>query len=149
MSLYRVQVSFPLHNEWICRMGLILFAILLTLQIIEIMVFVQAGDVIGWLNVIVLTVLTALAGTAIIRWQGFQAIATLQSSMAAGQTPVAPVVDGIFLLVAAPLMMTPGFITDGLGFLMLVPPVRHAVARVALKRLKRAMENGDVTIMRP
>jgi UPF0716 protein FxsA len=58
------------------------------------------------------------------------------------------VVDGVFLLVAAPFLLTPGFVTDAVGFALLTPPVRHTIARHALKRLQRAVQNGQVTIVR-
>ncbi|MEM6649775.1 MAG: FxsA family protein [Pseudomonadota bacterium] len=130
-------------------MALILFLILLALPVIEIIIFVQAGAQIGWVSVILLTILTAVLGTLLIRVQGFQALNSLRQSMAEGRPPVAPMVDGIFLLLAAPLMMTPGFVTDGLGFLLLVPPIRYFIARHALKRLKQASDKGNITIIRP
>ncbi|WOI53272.1 FxsA family protein [Parvularcula sp. LCG005] len=130
-------------------MALLIFAVLFGLPILEVAVFLKAADAIGWLNVIFMTILTAVAGTAIIRWQGLAAIRELQRTVADGRPPVAPAVDGVFLLLAAPLMMTPGFVTDTLGFLLLVPPVRHAIARWALGKLKRSMDNGRVTIIRP
>ncbi len=129
-------------------MALILFLVLTGLPILEIMVFIQAGGSIGWINVVLLTILTALTGTAIIRWQGFQALMQARAAMADGEAPVAPVVDGVFLLVAAPLMMTPGFITDGIGFALLVPPIRREIARWALRKFRRAQERGTVTIIR-
>lgn len=129
-------------------MALILFLVLIGLPIIEIMVFIQAADSIGWLSVIGLTILTAVLGTALIRIQGFAAVTQLRASMQDGRAPVEPVVDGVFLLVAAPLMMTPGFVTDAIGFALLVPPVRHAIARWALAKLKRSVDSGRVTIIR-
>lgn len=129
-------------------MALILFLALIILPILEIMVFVKAGAAIGWLSVIALTILTALLGTALIRLQGFEALQKLRGDMQDGRAPVEPVVDGAFLLIAAPLMMTPGFLTDTIGFLLLVPPIRHAIARAALRRLKKAMDNGQITVIR-
>ena len=110
--------------------------------------FIKASAVIGWWSVIGLTILTAVLGTALIRVQGFQALHNLRGSMADGKAPVEPVVDGVFLLIAAPLMMTPGFLTDTIGFLLLVPPVRHEIARYALRRLRRAVDNGNIRVVR-
>lgn len=128
-------------------MALIIFLLLIGLPIAEIMLFVKASGVIGWWSVIGLTILTAVLGTALIRVQGFQALHQLRASTTDGKVPVEPVVDGVFLLIAAPLMMTPGFITDAIGFLLLVPPVRHEIARYALRRFKRAAEEGRVMVM--
>lgn len=127
-------------------MALILFLLLIGLPIAEIMLFVKAGAVIGWWSVIGLTIFTAVLGTFLIRRQGFAALNDLRGSMTDGRAPIAPVVDGVFLILAAPLMMTPGFITDGIGFLLLVPPVRHEIARFALRKIKRAIDEGKVTI---
>ena len=129
-------------------MALLLLAALVGLPIAELVIYIQASEVIGWLSVIALTVLTAVAGTAIIRWQGLGAVHKLRGTMAEGEAPVEAVVDGVFLLVAAPFLMTPGFLTDAIGFSLLVPPVRHAIARYALRRLRRAVDNGRVTIVR-
>ena len=129
-------------------MVFLIFGLLFGLPILEIFVFVQAGGSIGWLNVLLLTILTAVLGTAIIRWQGLQALADLRQAMADGRPPVAPVVDGIFLLMAAPLLMTPGFVTDACGFLLLVPQVRHTIARWALGKIQNAVKDGKVTIIR-
>lgn len=130
-------------------MGLVIFLLLLAMPVIEIMVFVKAGAAIGWATVIGLTLATALIGTVLIRLQGFAALRQLQADMTDGRVPVAPAVDGVFLMVAAPLLMTPGFVTDAVGFLLLVPPVRHALARWALGKLKQGVASGRVTIIRP
>lgn len=129
-------------------MPLLLFFLLIGMPILEIFVIVKAGGAIGWLSVIGLTILTAVVGTAVIRWQGLTALRQVQSSMADGRVPVAPAIDGVFLIIAAPLLMTPGFVTDAFGFLILIPAVRHALARAALRRLKRAADDGRVTIIR-
>lgn len=129
-------------------MALILFFLLIGLPIAEIFVFVQAGESIGWLSVIGLTILTAVLGTVLIRAQGFEALNKLRAATSEGKAPVEPVVDGVFLLVAAPLMMTPGFITDTFGFLLLVPPVRHEIARYALRRFRRAVDKGSITVVK-
>ncbi|MEL7239244.1 MAG: FxsA family protein, partial [Planctomycetota bacterium] len=105
----------------------------------------SAGSTFGVLPVVAACVGTAVLGGVIMRIQGFQALQSARTDMDAGKPPVEAAVDGVFLLAATPFLMTPGFITDGLGFLMLVPPVRRAIARYALQRLKRAAENGQAT----
>ncbi|MEO0879647.1 MAG: FxsA family protein, partial [Pseudomonadota bacterium] len=69
-----------------------------------------------------------------------------QNNMADGKIPVEAAVDGVFLAIAAPFLMTPGFLTDIVGFSLLVPPVRRLLARAALNRFRRAVERGDATI---
>ena len=127
---------------------LILFGLLVILPILELYVIVQAAGAIGILPVIGLTILTAALGTFLVRRQGLSALHNLRSSMSDGRAPIEPVVDGVFLIIAAPLLMTPGFITDGFGFSLLVPPLRHAIARWALVKFRKAADSGRVTIIR-
>ena len=122
-----------------------IFLLIVILPLAEIYVLLQAGSAFGALPVIAAVVGTAIIGGAIIRWQGLQALHKLRENTQAGTTPVEPVVDGVFLLVAAPFLMTPGFITDGIGFLLLVPPLRHMVARYFLSRIKKSIDAGNTT----
>ena len=126
----------------------IVLGTLLVLPIVEIAVIVEVGQATNWLVVILLTVATAVAGAAIIRIQGAGAMREYAAATRAGRVPVAAAVDGAALLLAAPFLMTPGFVTDAFGFALLVPPVRHAVARALLARLRRGIDRGTVTIRR-
>jgi len=128
-------------------MALVLFAVLIALPIVEIFLLIQGAIAFGVIPVILLTISTAALGTFLIRRQGLSTLNQLRTDMADGRPPVAPVVDGAALLIAAPLLMTPGFVTDGFGFLLLVPPFRHWVARLVLRRLKKAQEDGRVIII--
>ena len=76
---------------------------------------------------------------------GEEALRKLRQDASSGTVPVEPVVDGVFLLFAAPFLMTPGFITDAFGFLLLVPPFRHTVARAFLNRIRASIESGRTT----
>ncbi|MEO1657245.1 MAG: FxsA family protein [Pseudomonadota bacterium] len=122
--------------------------LLLAMPIVEIALLLQGAVVIGVLPVIILTVSTALLGGFLIKQQGLSVMRELQGDLAENRPPVAAVVDGASLLVAAPLLMTPGFITDGIGFLLLVPPVRYALARIALRRIQAAHERGNIVIIK-
>ena len=116
-----------------------LFA-LITLFIVgpiaEIYVLLAAGGAFGVLPVIAACLFTAFLGGFIIRLQGLAALNAARSDLHTGRLPVDSAIDGALLVVAAPLLMTPGFITDALGFLLLVPPVRRALARYALSRIR-------------
>ena len=79
------------------------------------------------------------------RLQGLAALTSAQADLANGKPPVEAVADGVFLIIAAPFLMTPGFITDFIGFSLLVPPVRRWIARQALARLRRSIESGRTT----
>lgn len=126
----------------------ILLGLLVALPIIEIAVIVQVGQATNWLVVIAMTIATAAIGASVIKRQGFAAMQEYQAAVRARQVPVAAAVDGASLLLAAPLLMTPGFVTDAFGFALLVPPVRHAVARYLLTRVKRGIDDGKIKVVR-
>jgi len=107
----------------------ILFLIFIIMPLAEIAVLVKVGGLIGLWPTLAVVILTAMAGTWLLRLQGFQTWQRAQAALQRGEAPVAEVLDGMFLFAAALLMVTPGLITDTMGFLFLIPPVRHAVAK--------------------
>ena len=113
-----------------------LIALFIAGPIAEIYVLLAAGSAFGVLPVIAACLFTAFLGGFIIRLQGLAALNAARNDLQTGRLPVTSAADGALLIVAAPLLMTPGFITDALGFLLLVPPVRRMLARMALKRIR-------------
>ncbi|WP_299441943.1 FxsA family protein [uncultured Rhodospira sp.] len=104
------------------------------IPLLEIAVFIQVGGLIGLGATLVLVVLTAIAGTLLLRAQGLSTLGRARASLDRGEVPVREVFDGACLLVGGALLLTPGFVTDTLGFLLLLPPFRGFV----LERLKRS-----------
>lgn len=127
-------------------MILIIIALFVIGPIAEIAVLLAAGDAFGILPVVAACLGTAVIGGVLLRAQGFAAIQNAQKNMQDGKIPVEAAADGIFLAIAAPFLMTPGFLTDIVGFSLLLPPVRRFLARQALKRLKRSIDRGDTSI---
>ena len=127
-------------------MFLILLALFVIAPIAEIYVLLTAGAAFGVAPVIAACLATALLGGWIIRLQGLAALTRARRDMDNGRLPVASAVNGALLIVAAPLLMTPGFLTDALGFCLLIPPVRNALGRYVLARIKKRIESGDATI---
>lgn len=113
-----------------------LIALFIIGPIAEIYVLLAAGGAFGVLPVIGACLFTAFLGGFIIRLQGLAALNGARTDLQTGRLPVDSVVDGVLLVVAAPLLMTPGFITDGLGFLLLTPPIRRIIARYVLGRIR-------------
>ena len=105
--------------------------ILIIVPIIEITLFVQIGGAIGlgWTLLVILA--TAMFGAHAIRRQGIDALARAQAQMATGKPPVGEIVHGVLILMAGILLLTPGFMTDALGFLLLFPPTRLFVLELA------------------
>lgn len=117
---------------------LLLFAIFVAVPIIEIAIFIEVGGLIGLWPTIAIVLGTALAGATLIRIQGFQTWRRAEEALRRGEPPLAEMLDGIFLLVAALLMVTPGLFTDCIGILFLIPPVRRAAGRRLAARLARS-----------
>lgn len=127
-------------------MFLILFGLFVLGPIAEIYVLLTAGAAFGALPVIAACLGTAFLGGWIIRLQGLAALNAARADLDAGRPPVASAADGALLVVAAPFLMTPGFITDLAGFLLLVPAFRRFLARFALREIKRRIDRGEATI---
>ncbi|MGP1394036.1 MAG: FxsA family protein [Inquilinaceae bacterium] len=105
------------------------FLLLLLTPLAEIFVFIQLGGLVGAWPTIAGIVATAIIGTALIRRQGLQTLNRARATADRGEPPVRELFDGLCLLVAGALLLTPGFITDGMGFLLLVPPLRAILGR--------------------
>lgn len=127
-------------------MLLILLILFVAGPVAEIFVLLSAGQALGVLPVIAACLATAFLGGWLIRVQGLAALEAARRDLAEGRPPVASAVDGALLAVAAPLLMTPGFITDALGFALLFPPFRRFLGRLALRELKKRIERGEATI---
>ena len=111
-----------------------IFVLLVAVPIIEIALFIELGGWVGLWPTIGLVIVTAILGAALLRAQGFTAMAQLQQSVAEGGDPRGPMAHGVMILIAGLLMLTPGFFTDTVGFLLLIPPVRSAI--IAWRRSK-------------
>jgi UPF0716 protein FxsA len=117
------------------RAGTWLFLIFFGVPIIEIALFINVGGLIGLWPTLGLVLLSAAVGATVMRSQGLQALARLQSSLEAGGDPVGPIAHGALILIGGMLLLTPGFFTDTLGLLLLVPQVRARLIRWGASRL--------------
>lgn len=107
----------------------ILFLIFILVPIIEMYFLIQVGSVIGAGWTILLVVATAVIGAWLVRAQGFGLINKAQTMMAQGQMPAMEMAEGLLIFLAGALLLTPGFFTDTLGFLLLVPPLRRGMIK--------------------
>ncbi len=125
-------------------MALIFLLALILTPLIEITLFVEIGGEIGALPVVLLTVATAAAGIGLVRAQGLHTLRSAQRELDAGRAPVAEMMHGAMLVAAGLFLLAPGFMTDALGALLLLPPVRRLVIRQVLSRHPTSAR--DVTI---
>lgn len=112
----------------------IFFILFLVVPLVEIYLLIKVGGVIGAGWTVFLVVFTAVVGAALLRQQGLSTLRRLQTCTQRGEIPAIPLIEGGFLLVAGALLMTPGFFTDTVGFLFLVPPIRQHLATRLLKK---------------
>ncbi|MFV1997904.1 MAG: FxsA family protein [Acidiferrobacterales bacterium] len=107
----------------------ILFLSFLLIPVIEIWLLIEIGGVIGVGWTLVTIVATALAGAWLVRSQGLAIFGRIQREMAEGRIPTGDMLQGLMLLVAGAVLLTPGFFTDTVGFALLIPVVRRRLSR--------------------
>lgn len=115
------------------------FLVFLATPIVEMYLLIQVGGYIGALPTVALVVLTAVVGVTLLRIQGLATLGRGLGKLQGGQLPAQEVVEGLLLAFAGALLITPGFVTDGAGFLLLVPGARAAVARRVMSRATLAV----------
>ena len=104
-----------------------LLVLIIAIPLIEIYLLIQIGSLIGVLPTILLVVLTAVLGAALLRQQGLATLRRLRASLDRGELPAIEILEGVSLLVGGALLLTPGFFTDMIGFLLLLSASRRAI----------------------
>ena len=108
-----------------------IFLLFIFIPIIEIAIFITVGSNIGILNTIAIILLTAIVGIFFVKRQGLSLLFNAQRNMAQGILPTEEIKGGIFLLISGLLLITPGFFTDCIGFLMFFKPVQNFISQKA------------------
>jgi UPF0716 protein FxsA len=109
-------------------------AVFILVPILELYLLIQVGSHIGALNTILLVLLTAGIGVSLLRKQGLTTLQRVQSQMQQGEIPALGMLEGMLLFFAGALLLTPGFVTDTIGFLLMIPPLRKLIALWLLER---------------
>ena len=123
-------------------MAFVLVALFLLVPIAELYVIVQVASGFGVLPTLALLVLVSIAGAWLVRQQGLGVLRRLQDQLARGELPTDELVDGGLILFAGALMLTPGFLTDAVGLLLLIPLTRMGARATLLRRFRRSIEAG-------
>lgn len=124
-------------------MGLLLLLLFVVAPLVELYVIIQVAQVIGGWETIAVVVLVGALGAWLIKRQGLAALARVSEALAQGRMPTKELLDGFLILAAGSLMLAPGFLTDVLAYLVLIPPTR-ALVRAWLLRRFRAGRYGAV-----
>ncbi len=114
----------------------ILFVLFVVLPIAEIMVLIEVGGRIGTLNTAILVVLTAFVGSLMLRQQGMSTLFRARERIDTGALPLQEMMEGLCLAVGGALLVTPGFITDAIGFICLFPQSRRWLVKLVAKQVK-------------
>ena len=131
----------------------------LLLKLLALFVLVPAAEIfllgrlsahprIGFSGVLLLILVTGVVGAAVARWQGLRAFRRVRDDLERGQLPAQSLLEGVAVLLGCALLVTPGVITDAVGFLLFIPPARRLIARLVKrwikKKLDRAIQTGHV-----
>ncbi|GLB58478.1 FxsA family protein [Cytobacillus sp. NCCP-133] len=114
----------------------------------EIGVLLLSGNTIGLWPTLAIIIFTGILGAYLTKKQGLETVRKVQDQLRYGQMPGDAILDGACILVGGTLLLTPGFITDGIGFTLLAPPTRNFYKKILLAVLRRWVDKGTITIIR-
>lgn len=123
-----------------------LLLLFIVLPAVELWLLIEVGKRIGSVETIGLIVLTGIVGASMARSQGLRVLSHVQQEVADGKMPTDALVDGIMILLASALLITPGVLTDAFGFLCLMPGFRAVVKKEMVKRFERAVAENRVHV---
>jgi UPF0716 protein FxsA len=128
-----------------------LLLLFINVPALELILLIQIGQWVGTLPTFGLIIFTGILGAFLARRQGVQVLGRMRSEMQKGQLPTEAIFDGAIILVAGALLMTPGILTDTVGFLCLIPATRRVIKGLIRARLERAIRSGQIltTTYRP
>jgi UPF0716 protein FxsA len=120
----------------------LLFVVFLAVPFAELFVLLQVGRAIGALNTIAILLIVSAVGAWLVKREGLGVLYRARQRLNMGEVPGRELVDGVLILFAGALLVTPGFLSDIAGVLLLLPPVRAAVRAVAIRSLERRVSFG-------
>mgnify|MGYP003959070775 FL=1 len=125
-----------------------LFPLFVIVTLLEIYVLVSVGESIGGFSTVMLVVITALIGSTLLKQQGWSTMAKAQQAMANGQTPAFEMLEGVVILISGVLLLTPGFITDTVGLLGLMPWSRtYFIDQILTKNASKVFSKNNAVFI--
>ena len=123
-----------------------LIALFIALPIVELALLFELHGIVGFLPTVMLVLLTGIAGAMLVRRQGIATLLKIQQEMSIGNVPAPQIMDGVMILVAGALLVTPGLLTDVSGFLLLVPFVREKIRLWLKNKIEQKLRSGYVQV---
>lgn len=121
-------------------------ALFTIIPLVELFLLIRIGGIIGAVWTVLLVVGTGALGAYLARQQGWHVWNDIQIELQLGRFPADRLLDGLLLLVAGAVLITPGVLTDVLGLLLLIPVTRAPIKGWVAQRLRRMLQNGNVTV---
>ena len=123
-----------------------LLLLFLIIPMVELFLLIEIGKAIGTLEVILLTIATGIAGAALAKSQGLSILRKIQKEMAEGRIPAANFIDGLMILIGGIFLLTPGVLTDAIGFLCLIPWTRVLMKRLLTRWMISKIQKDQIHI---
>ncbi len=123
-----------------------LLLLFIVLPAVELGLLIELGRRIGTLETLALIVVTGIVGASMARSQGLSLLSRVREQISAGEMPADSLLDGLMILIASALLVTPGVFTDAFGFLCLIPAFRALLKRELVRRFRRAVEENRVQL---
>ncbi len=121
-----------------------LFFLFTLVPVIELWLLIRVGSIIGFFPTIGIVVLTGVVGAWMARIQGLSVISELNTSVAQGKVPGKELVNAVLVFVGGALLLTPGFVTDILGFSMIMPGTRDMISAFLMNYFSKKVQSGDI-----
>ncbi len=123
-----------------------LLLIFTIIPLIELMILITIGSKVGVLPTVLLVIVTALVGISLARYQGLSTLSRIRHSLSAGRIPAEELLDGLFILVAAILLIAPGILTDITGILLLIPFTRNNFKKWLKSKMQDWINRGGGSV---
>ncbi|MFC1512205.1 FxsA family protein [Candidatus Latescibacterota bacterium] len=121
-----------------------LLLLFILVPLVEISLLIEIGRLIGTLNTLIIVVCTGILGAFLARHQGIGVLYEMRTELANGRLPASQIADGVIILLAGVVLITPGVLTDALGFLCLIPASRKIIKKMLWNWLERALYDGRI-----
>jgi UPF0716 protein FxsA len=123
-----------------------LLFLFILIPLFELLLLIEIGKAIGTLEVILLTILTGMAGATLAKSQGLSTLKKMQQEMAEGRAPASNLIDGVMILIGGILLLTPGVLTDLFGLFLLIPWSRILFKKLLMRWMTQKIRKGQVHI---
>lgn len=125
----------------------LLALLFIAVPILELVLLIQIGQVLGLWPTVALVLFTGVAGGALAHMEGLRVLKQFRQELAAGRIPGQAMLDGASVLLGGALLLTPGVLTDVMGLALLFPPTRHLIQRLVRRQLERGVRDGSIRVM--